>query len=59
MDDIDRAQEREALDLSIALAKRKPAGPEATGECLECGIKLPEGQRWCGCECRNWWEQRQ
>jgi hypothetical protein len=56
----DRAQaEQERL---VALREKygfeidkKPA-PQATGFCLNCGVPVEKGRRWCGAECRDDWE---
>ena len=38
----------------IAAAQfRKPEGPAATGECLNCGESLPDGLRWCDADCQH------
>jgi hypothetical protein len=58
-DSIDIASEREEMDRQNALRTcRKPAGPEATGECLYCSERLPAPMRWCDAECRNEWDYR-
>ena len=55
----DLATEREEMDREIALALRKPEGPQPTGACLWCDEPVEEGRRWCiGVECRNLWERR-
>lgn len=65
MDIYDRATVHEEHDRALALAKRRPAGPEATGCCLNCGNPLPPAQpgrpapRWCDCDCRDDWEGAQ
>lgn len=59
MDISDTATEREERDRDIALQLRKPAGPAATGACLNCDAPLPPGARWCDCDCRHDWERRQ
>lgn len=65
MDIFDRATEREEKDRALALANRRPTGPEATGLCLFCEEPLPpaaSGQpapRWCDCDCRQDWERTQ
>ena len=45
-----RAEERAR---QAAMSHRKPAGPAATGHCLNCGEPLAEGRRWCGADCRD------
>ncbi|GHT90510.1 hypothetical protein FACS1894101_3060 [Betaproteobacteria bacterium] len=37
-------------------AKQKPAAPEATGYCLNCGDPIADMRRWCDSECRDEWE---
>lgn len=56
MDEADRADEQAEQTLRAALAKRLPAGPEATGLCLWCGIEVEPGRRFCDRECRDDWE---
>lgn len=64
MDIYDRATEREEQDRKMALDNRRPAGPPATGQCLNCGEALPHARagqpapRWCDCDCRADWEMR-
>jgi hypothetical protein len=57
MDDTDRATEREENARADALRERKPAGPEATGQCLNCERPLAPGLRWCDSECRDEWQE--
>jgi hypothetical protein len=52
--DLAQAQ-NECLD-QMTLAMRKPAAPQATGFCLNCGEPLPAG-RWCDAECRDDWQR--
>jgi hypothetical protein len=60
MDEADRADQESTYKLQEALRARRPAGPEATGECLFCGNGLTlAGQRWCGVQCRDDWERQQ
>ena len=57
-DENDLASHHQELFTRHALAKRKPEGPEPTGECLRCYAPLPGGQRrWCDAECRDDWER--
>lgn len=67
--DIDR--ETDPLDFATAIetrerdacvkAARGQPGMLATGRCREpgCGAKLPDGQLFCGPECRDYWEKTQ
>lgn len=57
MDDIDRAADHIERERAGQLARRKPAGPIATGECLWCYEKLPLPQRWCDADCARTWEK--
>ena len=50
---------REQQDLELALKQRRPAGPAATGVCLNCEDPLPEGLRWCDEHCRDDWQADQ
>jgi hypothetical protein len=58
----DRAQELEAAerDSCIAQQRAKPA-MQATGFCLDpaCGAPLPDGQLFCGAECRDFYEKQE
>lgn len=57
----DLASEREELDRDLALKaahKHAPALP-ATGHCHNCEAMLPEGLRFCDCDCRNDYDARQ
>jgi hypothetical protein len=53
--DLAQAQ-NERLD-QMTLAVRKPAAPQATGFCLNCGEPLSDGRRWCDTDCRNDWQR--
>jgi len=55
MDDIDYAQEREQSDRALAIAAAARSAPElpACGQCYNCLATLPEGVRFCDCDCRN------
>lgn len=55
----DLGSAREQQDLQLALKKRRPEGPGATGVCLYCGVTLPTAQRWCDAECRDAWQADQ
>jgi hypothetical protein len=56
-DTADLAQaQNERLD-QVILATRKPAAPDATGFCLNCGEPLPGGRRWCDADCRDDWQR--
>ena len=52
-DDVDTANERAELARAAAATLRKPAGPVATGRCLNCNALLPPGMRWCDALCRD------
>lgn len=54
---LDRAEQEIEYELAEALRRRKPPGPPATGACLYCGEPLEDGQRWCGCSCRDGWQR--
>jgi hypothetical protein len=56
-DVVDLAQKQQEMLDRCTFAARKPAAPKATGFCLNCGEPLPEGERWCGPECRDDWER--
>lgn len=55
MDISDKATAREELDRAVALAQRRPTGPEAIGICHNCEAPLDAGLRWCDAECRDEW----
>lgn len=57
MDDADRAQIEVEREQARMMQARRPAGPQATGECLWCGEPLPDDRRWCGPECGEDWER--
>jgi hypothetical protein len=51
-------QEMKTTDLAIRIARTAPSGPEATGQCLNCGEPVEEaGRRWCCFECMNDWSK--
>ena len=50
---------REQQDLGLALQRRKPAGPQPTGQCLSCREPLGDGLRWCDADCRDDWQAEQ
>lgn len=56
-DQIDLANEVADLHRQIAIQKRKPEGPTATGLCLACEESVPDGRRWCDASCRDEWEK--
>lgn len=58
-DSADDADMQVSALLTAALARRKPEGPRATGECLYCNSALPHGLRWCDSGCKNDWEVEQ
>ncbi len=58
-DELDLAAEREEIARNAALLARKPEGPAATGECLECEEPVGTGVRWCCAACRDEWQRRQ
>jgi hypothetical protein len=58
MDEADAGNAIAEVLLGARLAVRKPNGPEATGECFECGEELAGGKRWCDSDCRDAWEKR-
>jgi len=60
MDIVDQANDLAERERDTAIACATHAGPvaEATGRCLNCGVRLRKGRRWCGAECREDWEAR-
>lgn len=58
----DQAQQLEEAERDACVAKQlaKP-GLKATGVCLDpgCRAPLPEGQFFCGKECRDYFEKHQ
>lgn len=56
-DDLDMAKETEEFSLRNNLKTRREAGPDATGECLNCGEVT--ALRWCNAECRDEWQEEQ
>lgn len=58
MDDADYAAIEEQIRIDVAMRNRVCHVPQqTTGECLNCGERLPDG-RWCDPECRADWERR-
>jgi len=55
-DDIDRAQSEIDRAQAEAMRNRKPEGPVPTGRCLYCDDIVGDEQRWCGINCRDFWE---
>jgi len=55
----DRAQILSEFFLATSLADgdRMLPAAQATGECLWCGERLPDGRRWCDVECRDEWDR--
>lgn len=58
-DELDLAADREQKAREAALTLRKPPGPVACGACHFCGEPVGPGQRFCGAECRDDWQEEQ
>jgi len=60
-DDIDLAQEREAIERDNCIANnKKPNGPTPTGYCHYCDEVLKHAdQRFCNADCRDGWDKEQ
>lgn len=60
MDDIDRAQEREQMDRSAAIAAAAHSAPAlpACGQCYNCQSSVPDGARFCDKPCADDWTAR-
>jgi hypothetical protein len=58
-DPLDRAAAETESMIAAAVTFRKPSGPEANGECHNCGADLVVGLRWCNAACRDDWEKEQ
>lgn len=58
MDDIDRAQEYEALSIVVALSERKPVLKPA-GHCYYCDETIQRGVLFCGSACAQDYEQEE
>ena len=52
-DEIDLAQERDAMLLDAQRAYRKPEGPKPNGKCYTCEEPVPVPRRWCDAACRD------
>jgi len=54
-DVIDIACDCEQLDRDLALASARRSEPQlpAVGQCYNCLERLPDGVRFCDCDCRN------
>ena len=59
MDEVDLAQTEIEHRLYGCLAVAKARGSiEATGQCLNCGERLPDAsRRWCDAGCRDDWSR--
>lgn len=58
-DIIDKSVETQEFFRALALAARRPVGPEPIGRCLNCGEEFDNmDQRWCDGDCRDDWELR-
>lgn len=55
----DMSSAHEEMARFAATQFRRPEGPAATGECLNCGELLPAGLRWCDADCRNDYERQE
>jgi len=55
----DDASMREEQFLKVALEKRKPSGPVATGRCLYCNAELSDNRRFCDGWCAEDWNLEQ
>lgn len=55
-DPADRSQAVIELNDKLALQRRAPEAPPATGTCLYCDEPTEPGRRWCDAECRDEWE---
>jgi len=53
MDDIDRAQAREELDRTLAIAAARLPVLPSIGECHNCGASVPTGALFCDGDCRD------
>jgi hypothetical protein len=58
MDESDQATDREIKDRELLMNVKKPVGPEATGYCLNCEVRVQKDQRWCDIYCKEDWEAR-
>lgn len=58
-DEADITGERERfIHLGNLARSKKPEGPPATGNCLNCGEALPPSVRWCDADCCADWSAR-
>lgn len=59
-DDMDRAdaQAYEILTRTIAYVSAQPPAVAPTGQCHNCGEKLPDTVRFCDKDCAADWEKR-
>ena len=56
-DDIELAQERDAMMLDALIAARRPEGPKPNGKCYTCAEPIPYPRRWCDAACRDDYER--
>lgn len=56
----DIASDREELDRTLALRAAHNHAPDlsAIGQCHNCQASVPEGVRFCDCDCRNDYDTR-
>lgn len=54
----DDAAMREEHFRELALRNKRPEGPAACGQCLNCGEPLEGLRRWCDEDCREDWERK-
>lgn len=61
MDILDQTQQTEALFIDLALRQRTASAHSLPyiGQCYNCEAALPDGVRFCDCDCRNDYERRQ
>lgn len=59
-DEADRAsdQAEEILRRAILHTAQQKPQVEATGKCLNCGVKVRKGMRWCDHDCMSDWQKR-
>lgn len=58
-DQVDQAQEFEAMHRDIAMRERRSSSLQYTGSCYNCGDITGGGRRFCDADCRDDYAKRE